>query len=290
MNIENDMKDNTLNLLKKWTRPMLLALAVTFLSELPAHALYQVGQTVTNFSFIARRQFTRLDGTVAPAGSRVNLHDFAGRVVFFEWFAVWCPYCVAAAPQVETGIVDWYAARGGNPQGVPVLHVAVNQEANSFYQTATDNFINQHGFPIVVNDYEGPVINPVRFKFINGGQPLFVVINGVTNSPTHQPWQLLVNHLGYGETDFNQELANFRAIIDSVQAGVRAPQLSAPRRVGTDFEFELITEPNRAYRIQASSNLFDWATLKTLNGSGNIITFRDTNTPPDKRFYRAVTP
>jgi thiol-disulfide isomerase/thioredoxin len=271
-------------------RPLLLALAGTFLGELPARAVYQVGQTVTNFSFIARRQFTRPDGSVAPAGSRVYLRDFAGRVVFFEWFAVWCPYCVAAAPQVETGIVDWYEARGGNPHGVPVLHVAVNQEANSFYQASTDNFINQQGFGIVVNDYDGAAINPVRFKFITSGQPLFVVINGVTNSPSHQPWQLLVNHLGYGDTDFNQELANVRAIINSVQPGVSAPELAAPRRVGADFEFDLVTQPNRAYRVQASTDLLNWITLRTVNGSGNLITVRDTNAPPAGRFYRAVSP
>lgn len=284
------MKRSTLRLLKKWTRPLLLALAVTLLGELPAHAVYQAGQTVTNFSFIARRQFTRPDGTVAPAGSRVYLHDFAGRIVFFEWFAVWCPYCVAAAPQVEAGIVDWYETRGGNPHGVPVLHVAVNQEANSFYQNSTDNFANQHGFPIVLNDYDGTVINPVRFRFITGGQPLFVVINGVTNSPSHQPWQLLVNHLGYGDTDFNQELANFRAIIDSVRVSVPAPRLSAPRRVGTSFEFDLVTQPARSYRVQASTNLVNWTTLQTVTGSTNALTFRDTNAPPAGSFYRAVTP
>ncbi len=284
------MNEMARKLFLKTTRPILVTFALIFLGQLPAHAVYQVGQSVTNFSFIARRQFTRPNGTIAPAGSRVYLHDFAGRVVFFEWFAVWCPFCVAAAPQVESGIVDWYIARGGNPHGVPVLHVAVNQEANSFYQNATDNFINQHGFPIVLNDYEGGVINPVRFQFITGGQPLFVVINGVTNSPTHQPWQLLVNHLGYGDTDFNQELAGFRTIIDGVQAPVTAPRLSAPQRDGSDFVFNLLTEFNRSYRVQVSTNLANWTTLQTVNGTGGSMTIRDTDAPPEGRFYRAVTP
>ena len=275
----------------KLTRALLLAFAVIQLGEFRARATYQVGQIVTNnFYFIARRPFTRPDGTAVPAGARVHIRDFAGRVVFLEWFAVWCPYCVAAAPQVETGIVDWYESRGGNPYGVPVLHVALNQEASPSYQVSTDNFINQQGFGITVNDYEGSVINPVRFQFSTGGQPLFVVINGVTNSPTHQPWQILVAEQRYGQTDFNQTLAGFRAVIDTVQAPVPAPQLSAPRRVGADFEFTLLTQPNRSYRVQSSSNLTSWTTLSTVTGSTNAIVFRDTNAPPGNRFYRAVTP
>lgn len=269
---------------------LLLSLAITPATEIARAATYRVGDTVTNFTFIARRQFTRPDGSSVAAGSRVRLSDFTGRVVFLEWFAVWCPYCVAAAPQVESGIVDWYAARGGNPHGVPVLHIAVNQESASFYQSQTDNFINQQGFNPVVNDYDSTSTNRVRFMFQSSGQPVFVVINAVTNSPTHQPWQLLVNHLGYGDTDFNVELANFRAVIDTVQAPVPAPQLSAPRVVGSDFEFALQTQAGRSYRVEVSTNLANWTTLRTITGSNAPIVFRDTNAPPARRFYRAVTP
>jgi len=117
-----------------------------------------------------------------------------------------------------------------------------------------------------------------------------VVINTVANSPTHQPWQLLVNHLGYGETDFNQELANFRAIIDTVQPPVSRPQLDAARRVGTDFEVALQSQPGRSCCVQGSTNMIDWTTLRTVTGSTNAIVFRDTNAPAARRFYRAVTP
>jgi len=112
----------------------------------------------------------------------------------------------------------------------------------------------------------------------------------VTNSPSHQPSQLLVNHLGYGDTDFNQKLANFRAIIDTVQPPVSRPQLNAARRVGADFEFALQTQPGRSYRVQGSTNLIDWTTLRTIAGSTNASVFRDTNAPPARRFYRAATP
>ena len=277
--------------IKRWTRTLLVAVAVTQGNQLANAATYQVGNVVTNFTLVARRQFTRPDGTLAPAGSTVRLSDFAGRVVFLEWFAVWCPYCVAAAPQVRAGIVDYYAARGGNPYGVPVLHIAVNQEPLASYQAQTDSFITQQGFNPVVNDY-GPGLgtNRVRFLFQNSGQPIFVVINCLTNSPSHQPWQLLVNHLGYGDTDFNAELASFRAIIDTVQAPAAAPLLTATRRVGADFEFGFQPQRGRTYRVEASTNLAAWTTLRTYSATTNPIVFRDTNAPPPRRFYRAATP
>jgi hypothetical protein len=99
-----------------------------------------------------------------------------------------------------------------------------------------------------------------------------------------------VNYLGYGQTDFNQTLANFRAVIDTVQAPVPPPQLTAPRSAGGDFQFTLVTQPNRSYRVQVSSDLTNWTTLRTVTGSTNGIVFRDTNAPAGNRFYRAVTP
>ena len=276
--------------IKTATRLLLLTFTTLHDSQFTNASTYRVGDTVANFTLVARRPFARPDGSPVPAGATVQLRDFAGRIVFLEWFAVWCPYCVAAAPQVEAGIVDHYASRGGNPHGVPVLHIAVNQEPRSFYQAQTENFIDQQGFGITVNDYDNTSTNRVRFMFQSSGQPIFAVINGVTNSPTHQPWQLLVNHLGYGDTDFNIELANFRAIIDTVQPPVSRPQLDAARRVGADFEFALQSQPGRTYRVQGSTNLVDWTTLRTVTGSTNAIVFRDTNAPPARQFYRAVTP
>ena len=276
--------------MKHWIWMLLVTLALTQHPEFAQAATYRVGDVVTNFTFVARREFTRPDGTIAPVGSTVRLSDFAGRIVFLEWFAVWCPYCVAAAPQVKTGIADWYAARGGNPHGVPVLHIAVNQESASFYQSQTENFITQQGFNPVVNDYNSSSTNKVRFMFQSSGQPIFAVINGVTNSPTHKPWQLLVNHLGYGDTDFNQELASFRALINTVDTPALTPQLRGAHRAGADFEFSLQTQPGRSYRVQASTNLGDWTTVRTLAGTNTPVLFRDTNAPAVQRYYRAVTP
>jgi hypothetical protein len=283
-------KPSAFHRIKQGLFQLLLALAVIPGLETAHAARYQVGDTVTNLTFIARRPFTRPDGVIVPAGAQAKIQDFAGHIVFIEWFAVWCPFCTAAVPQIDAGIADWYAARGGNLQGVPVLYLFVNQESASFYQTATDNYINAHlqSAEVVFNDYgNGP---PVRFGFQSGGQPIFVAINCLTNSPTHQPWQVLINHLGYADTDFSQEVLNFRAAIDAVQPAAAALTLGNPRRDGADFEFEFQTQPGRAYRVLGSTNLSTWTPLQTINASNPTTVFRHTNAPPAGHFYRVVTP
>ncbi len=274
------------------TATLLLALAIALGSETTTAALYQPGDTVTNLTFVARREFTSPDGTVIPAGAQVGIHDLAGRILFLEWFAVWCPFCTAAEPQIDAGIVEWYAARGGNPYGVPVLYMFVNQESGGSFQTATTSYINNNlsASTICLNDYGIPGSNPVRTGFQTSGQPIFAVINGVTNSPTHTPWKLLVNHLGFGDTEFSQEILNFRAAIDAVQPAVIAPVITNPKRVGANFEFNFQTQPGRIYRVLGSTNLTIWTALSTNASSTNLTLFRHTNAPTARNYYRVVTP
>jgi len=281
--------------LTRWKRAALLLLLtlVVVAGSQPARAqLLMPGDTTTNLTFIARRAFTRPDGTMVAAGSQVGIHDLAGRVLFLEWFAVWCPFCQAAVQQVTPGIHDWYETRGGNPYGVPVLYLFVNQESASFYQAQTDAYINQYiatNTP-VFNDYGPFGTNVVRFQFQSSGQPTFVAINALTNSPTHQPWEVLVNHSGYGQTDFNQELAAFRAIIDTVQPGVTPPVIADAQRAGADFQFSFHAEANRTYRVEGTTNLVNYTTLWTVQGSNAPVQFTHTNAPPSGQLYRVATP
>ncbi|MGE3308890.1 MAG: hypothetical protein AB7O66_02885 [Limisphaerales bacterium] len=163
---------------------------------------YRAGDRIENFTLTDR-------ATRQP----VQLSDFAGKIVFLEWFAWWCPFCQAAAPQVGTGIVDWYASRSGNPAGIPVMHVAINLQPNQ--ESQTGNFVNRSGFDFVLEDFNRGLAN----RFQSGGQPIFAIINGVTNSPSHEPWELLLHQDGYGQRDFSASIADFRAAIDQVQAG-----------------------------------------------------------------------
>ena len=193
---------------------LLLALAGT---ALPAQAQrYRTGDTVQNFTLTDR-----------ATGRAVSLADFAGKIVFLEWFAWWCPFCQAAAPQVRSGIVDYYSARGGNPAGLPVLHVAVNLQGGQ--EPQTQQFVSAYGLGQTLNDFNRTVAD----RFQTGGQPIFAIINGVAGSGSHRQWELVFSQLGYGSTQ--APIADFRRAIDGVRAAapvvpppVTPPTVAAP--------------------------------------------------------------
>lgn len=165
---------------------------------------YQPGDIVADFTLTDR-------ATRQP----LRLSDFEGQILFLEWFAWWCPFCQAAAPQVEAGIVRHYASLGGNPAGIPVVHVAVNLQPNQ--ETQTQNFIDRAGFGLVAEDFTRALAN----RFQSGGQPIFAIINGVADSPGHRQWELLLHQNGYGSA--TSPLDRFRAAIDAVQTPVLEP-------------------------------------------------------------------
>ena len=63
---------------------LLLSLTAGLLSSsaLP----YQVGDIVTNFTVYTRVKWTSPAGKIFMAGSPIRLSDFAGQIVFFEFF------------------------------------------------------------------------------------------------------------------------------------------------------------------------------------------------------------
>lgn len=164
-----------------------------------AQPKYAVGDTVQNFQLIDR-----------ATGRAVSLYDLEGNVIFLEWFAYWCPFCQAAAAEIEPDIVQYYADRAGNAHGVPVKHVALNLQGDA--EAATQQFVDFYHLGQVLNDFGGTVAS----RFQTGGQPIFAIINGVQGSPSHRQWKLLYSQLGYGMLDF--PIATYRGVIDSVQA------------------------------------------------------------------------
>ncbi len=216
-------------------------------------ALYRTGDLV-------EESVLRERGT----GRDVKLSDLAGRILVLDWFAWWCPFCQAAAPQLLTGVRDHYEARGGNPGGVPVLHVGVNLQSGQEAQTG--NFVQRAGYDLVLEDFSRKVAG----RIASGGQPLFAIINGVTNSPSHRPWELLYSRAGYGQTIFPVE--EFRAAIDAVLPPPPelppAPTLSRPRWAGDGrFVFQLLGRPGRSYRVETSADLALWSPVRTVTAT-----------------------
>jgi hypothetical protein len=66
---------------------------LTLISAVPlasAQQGYQVGQVVTtNFSLVNRYRWTNDTGQVFTPNTALRLSDFAGKIVMFEFFAVW---------------------------------------------------------------------------------------------------------------------------------------------------------------------------------------------------------
>jgi len=180
---------------------------------------YQAGDVIEEFALVNR-------ATREP----VRLSDFTGQILFLEWFAWWCPFCQAAAPQVAEGIVEHYRVRGGNPAGIPVVHVAVNLQPNQ--ESQTQNFVDRAGFELVAEDFGRALAG----RFQAGGQPIFAIINGVANSPSHRLWELLLHQDGYGQSQ--SPIAAFRSAIDAVQA---APAVE-PVRITAQPEGKRVVE------------------------------------------------
>ncbi|MEO7598726.1 MAG: redoxin domain-containing protein [Opitutus sp.] len=190
------------------------SLALVFFVGPLSAALYRTGDTVQNFTLTDR-----------ATGREVTLEDFAGKIVFLEWFAWWCPFCQAAAPQVRQGIVDYYKERGGNPAGVPVLHVALNLQSGQ--ETETQQFIDAYRVGQTLNDFDRTLAN----RFQSTGQPIFAIINGVAGSASHRQWELVFTQLGYGSTQ--APITDFRQAIDSVKAAaVVTPPNPTPSPTG----------------------------------------------------------
>ena len=65
-------------------------LALMLAPHMARAATYQTGSIITNdLAFVNRKSFTNDAGLVFPAGAQVRLSDFAGRIVFLEFYAVW---------------------------------------------------------------------------------------------------------------------------------------------------------------------------------------------------------
>jgi hypothetical protein len=56
------------------------------LDAVQAQPYYKVGDTVTNFTLYTRRQWTNQTGRVFVPGTPLQLSDFAGSIVFLEFF------------------------------------------------------------------------------------------------------------------------------------------------------------------------------------------------------------
>ena len=123
----------------------------------------------------------------------------------------------------------------------------------------------------------------------------FVVVSGVSNSPSHQLWEIIYLRTHYAQR-FRDSVSDMRRAIDSVQAPVvlpepaTLPKLSRPAYVDGRFRFEVEGTPGRAAIVQASLDGVRWEVLKELVLEEVPVTFVDeTASESDFRFYRVLS-
>lgn len=149
----------------------------------------------------------------------ISLSDFEGQILVLDFFAHWCGPCRASSPDLQENVANYYESRGGNANGIPVSVVPVNVEDGAVRQT--QDFIDDLGLTNVAEDLG---FGEAYGQFQTGFIPLFVIINGATDSSTHRPWEVLYRSSGYPGADALHD------IIDSVESDPTAPPaiLQAP--------------------------------------------------------------
>jgi hypothetical protein len=176
-----------------------------------------------------------------------------------------------------------------------VVYVVANMEPASVWQAQTDSFLRATNATRCGNDYVGNVKFGVRNLFAppnstnSDPRPLFLAINGLSNSPSHRQWEVLISDFsnGGGAFDFTTDVNRWRRILDSVQAP--PPTLTnAPVSGGAgEFVFTFPGQRGRTNMVERSADLATWATVTNVFGTNAPITVRDTNVlNNDRRFYR----
>lgn len=257
-----------------WSLPI-ATVCLLAAAQANAQTRYVAGDVVEDFTLTDR-----------ATGKAVSLSDFTGKIVFLEWFAHWCPFCVAAAPQVHSGVVEHYRNTGGNPAGIPVVHVALNLQSDSQTRdrTATTTFVQRYGLDPVLQDTQRVLAR----RFAESGQPIFAIINGVTNSPNARPWELLYTLQNYGSTQ--SPIEQFRTAIDRVQA---APPVIPNLRVNTGsnpanglLRIELDADATADFRIEVSGDLTGWTPHSTLPRGTRALDLQLGDGSETSRFIR----
>ncbi|GEM_PF-563859 len=234
---------------------------------------YQVGDAVADFPLNQR------DTGITETFD--SLSDFEGKIIFLEWFYYWCPYCQQAAIDIERDIVQRYQSENGNPAGIEVVHIAINLQTGA--DASTDAFIRNAGFHLVADD----TAFAARNLFHNEGFPVFVIINGVKGSPSHRQWEVLYSENAYHSS---ADTTAFRQSIDAVQKPIApAAADNVHRRQDGRFEMSIMGDVDRAYDIEVSTNLKDWAFLESVVITAGGTLWSDLSSPgEDRRFYRIV--
>jgi hypothetical protein len=192
----------------------------------------------------------------------------------------------------SASIRDYFTFQNGNRHGVPVEHVSINIVSHASIQQAVDDFVDDLGLRICLNDFNNdPAQGRLQTNAVHDSfqtpfvKPVFVVINCLSNSPTHAPNAVLLNRWGEPTEGWGTAIDQWRAILDSVQAP--PPALTRGQWTSGGFRFVFPGQRGDTNQVLCSSNLLDWTVLATYTGTNGPLIFRDPTAPDNsQRFYR----
>jgi hypothetical protein len=271
---------------------VLFSLAPLASADVPGPSGYQPGDIVSSFSSALRRDWQNDEtGTLHPEGSMVSLADFKGKIVFILFFDPWCSICRVGLDSTTSQIRDYYAARNGNANGIPVEFFVINLEPADYAQQEADTLLNQYHVSLRGNDYVPQQVDIAVDLFSRHTlKPVFVAINCVANSPSHQSRELLFNTSGVVESQIPSLITVWQNAIDSVEAPPPSLEIAQTPADGA-FEFTLNGRLNRSYRIESTSNFVKWDFAAEFVGTNGPFVFRDDGaTPGTQRFFRVISP
>lgn len=249
------------------------------------------GQVVYGFSTVLRRTWWNEETSeFVQEGATLTLDDFAGKILFIEFYDPFCTICREGIRLTAAEIKDYYEARQGNAHGIPVVYMAINMEPAEYARDEADYLLDPYGIQLRGNDYTDTRVDvAVNLFATHSAKPVFVAINCVSNSPSHSLNELLVNQSGVVESQIPGYIPNWKAAIDAVQPP--PPKLEDTRRVGgSNFEFTLHGRLNSTYRIASTTNFKDWDFGATITGTNGPILFRYSTTSRRQHFFRIVSP
>jgi len=180
---------------RKWQPMMFRAVLLACVAAASTAAgAVEVGEVAPDFSLL---EF--------DTANRVNLYDFDGQIVVFDFFAHWCGPCRTASSELEPYIQQYYENQGGNPSGIPVQLISLNIQGGAVQETR--DYIQQYGLELILDDQARGIYS----QYGGSGIPQFAIINGAAGT-NFQQWEILALPLGYGSGRYQQ----FRTVIDSV--------------------------------------------------------------------------
>ena len=213
----------------------------------------------------------------------IQLADFRGRIVILDFFAYWCITCRPATKSLEQEVQQYYARKGGNPNGIGVELIGVNIESERPDLTA--QYIQETGLKVVGQDPDGKLLKSM------GGEslPFIVILDGTGANTEQNRWIIRYQSMGYEgageirsvidaikqtEPDAAQRMLNAdkRGLKDNFDPALNRIQLRQPSaQVQSDFAFEgMLSSDLALWDLMAGASLEQpsWTGRVRLGGSG----------------------